>query len=189
MLEHAQFIIEDLPLDGLKLLQRKYSLDSRGSFSRLFCIDELKQAGWHKPIAQVNQSVTLRCGTVRGLHYQGAPHAEMKLVSCIKGKVWDVVVDVRTKSPTFLHWHAEVLSAENHKSILIPEGFAHGFQALSDHVIMLYCHNTQHRPDSELGLNARDPKLAILWPQTISMLSARDSQHSFLGPDFKGVFF
>ena len=126
-----RFRIQSTPLSGLQVITRQMLGDHRGFLSRLFCADELAQAGWTKPIAQINHTYTAKKGTVRGMHFQHPPHAEMKLVSCIRGEVWDVAVDLRANSPTFLHWHAEVLSADNHKALLIPEGFAHGFQTLS----------------------------------------------------------
>ena len=121
--------IADLPLAGLKRIERQRLGDARGFLSRLFCAEELAAAGWSKPIAQINQTFTAKRGTVRGLHFQYPPHAEMKLVSCLRGEVWDVAVDVRAGSKTFLRWHAERLSADNGCALLIPEGFAHGFQA------------------------------------------------------------
>ena len=105
--------------------------DARGFLSRLFCAEELRAAGWTGPIAQINHTHTARKGTVRGMHFQYPPHAEMKLVSCLRGEVWDVAVDIRAGSQTFLRWHAEILSADNGRALLIPQGFAHGFQALT----------------------------------------------------------
>ncbi len=179
--------ITDLPMSGLKLVERRRLGDSRGFLSRLYCAEELASAGWHKPIVQINHTFTAQRGTVRGMHYQQPPHAEMKLVTCIQGEVWDVAVDLRAGFPTFLHWHAEKLTADNHRALLIPEGFAHGFQTISDNVIMLYCHNSAHNPDSEAALNAQDPRLAITWPQAITVLSPRDAKHPLLNSEFTGV--
>lgn len=183
----SRFAITDLPLNGLKLVERQLLGDSRGFLVRLFCSEELGAAGWHKPIAQINHTYTARRGTVRGMHFQHPPQPEMKLVSCIRGKVWDVAVDVRAGSKTFLHWHAEELSADNRRALLIPEGFAHGFQALSDDVELLYCHSAAYSADAEAGLNARDAELAINWPLEIAGLSDRDAQHPMLGRQFAGV--
>jgi dTDP-4-dehydrorhamnose 3,5-epimerase len=182
-----RFAVTALPLAGLKLIERQCLGDSRGFLSRLFCIEELDAAGWCKPIAQINHTYTARRGTVRGMHHQHQPHAEMKMVTCIRGEVWDVAVDLRTGSPTFLHWHAEVLSADNHRALLIPEGFAHGFQALTDDVELLYCHSAVHRPDAEAALNAQDPRLAITWPLEIAELSLRDAKHPLIDSTFEGV--
>ena len=182
-----RFTITDLPLAGLKRTERQRLGDSRGFLCRLFCAEELASAGWRKPIAQINHTHTAQRGTVRGMHYQHPPHAEMKLVSCLQGEVWDVAIDLRTNSPTFLRWHAEILSADNNRALLIPEGFAHGFQTLSDDVQLLYCHTTAHSPASEAALNAQDPRLAIAWPLAITEISPRDAQHPLIAPTFEGI--
>lgn len=183
----SRFNVTDLPLLGLKLIERQRSNDSRGSFSRLFCGEELAEAGWHKPIAQINHTHTTSVGTVRGMHYQRTPHAEMKLVSCVRGEVWDVAVDLRRGSGTFLHWRAERLSADNGLALLIPEGFAHGFQSLTDHVELLYCHSEAHASIAEGGIRPTDPRLSITWPLAISELSPRDDDHPLLTLEFAGL--
>lgn len=183
----SRFTVTDLPLAGLKRVQRRRLGDSRGSLSRLFCTEELASAGWVKPIAQINHTYTAKHGTVRGMHFQQQPRAEMKLVSCIRGEVWDVAVDLRAGSPTFLHWHAEQLSTENGCALLIPEGFAHGFQTLTDGVEMLYCHSEAYAADVEGGVNPADPRLGIAWPLAIAELSARDAAHALITADFEGV--
>jgi dTDP-4-dehydrorhamnose 3,5-epimerase len=124
---------------------------------------------------------------VRGLHYQRAPYAEMKLVSCTRGAVWDVAVDLRAGSPTFLRWHAERLSADEGTALLVPEGCAHGFQALVDDVELVYCHSAAYVLEAEGGLHAQDPRLAIDWPLPVEGLSARDASHPPIGGDFRGV--
>jgi dTDP-4-dehydrorhamnose 3,5-epimerase len=182
-----RFTITDLPMAGLKLIERQHLGDSRGFLSRLFCAEELAAAGWHKPIVQINHTFTAQRGTVRGMHYQQAPHAEMKLVTCIQGEVWDVAVDLRAGSPTYLHWQAESLSANNHRALLIPEGFAHGFQTITDNVTLLYCHNAAHNPGAEAALNAQDSRIGITWPLAITVLSPRDAQHPLLNSEFKGL--
>lgn len=183
----SRFSVTALPLAGLKLVERKRLGDERGFLARLFCAEELAVAGWKQPIAQVNHTYTAKLGTVRGMHFQRPPCAEMKLVSCIRGEVWDVAVDLRADSPTFLHWHAERLSADNSRALLIPEGFAHGFQALSDACELLYLHSAAYSSEAEAGLNPKDPMLSIPWPLDIIELSARDAQHPLLGHQFKGV--
>jgi dTDP-4-dehydrorhamnose 3,5-epimerase len=183
----SRFTITDLPLTGLKLIERQCLGDSRGFLSRLFCIEELSVAGWHKPIAQINHTFTAQRGTVRGMHYQTSANAEMKLVTCIEGEVWDVAVDLRANSPTFLRWYAEKLTADNHRALLIPEGFAHGFQTTTDNVTLLYCHNAAHNSSAEAALNAKDPRLGITWPLDITVLSPRDAHHPLLSSEFKGV--
>jgi dTDP-4-dehydrorhamnose 3,5-epimerase len=184
-----RFTVTDLRLAGLKCIERQRLGDSRGFLSRLFCAEELAVAGWAKPIAQVNHTYTALQGTVRGMHFQRPPHAEMKLVTCIRGEVWDVAVDVRADSPTFLHWHAEHLSADNGRALLIPEGFSHGFQALTDDVELLYCHTAAHHSAAEDALNPRDPRLAIDWPLAVAELSVRDAAHPLIDAGFEGVRF
>ena len=183
----SRFVIDDLPLQGLKRIERQYLGDSRGFLSRLFCAGELAQGGWHKPIVQINHTYTVKCGTVRGMHFQRPPYAELKLVICLRGEVWDVAVDLRRGSPTFLQWHAEHLSEENGFAMLIPEGFAHGFQALTDNVELIYCHSAAYMQEAESGFNPTDQQLAIHWPLPISELSMRDSQHPLLDKQFSGL--
>ncbi len=179
--------ITDLPLAGLKRVERQRLGDARGFLSRLFCAEELRVAGWNKPIVQINHSYTAGRGTVRGMHFQHPPHSEMKLVCCLHGEVWDVAVDIRAGSKTFLRWHAERLSADNGRALLIPQGFAHGFQAQTDGVELLYCHSAAYNAAAEGALNPKDPMLAISWPHQISELSLRDSQHPMLNEKFAGV--
>lgn len=183
----TRLAVDDLPLGGLKRVARRRIGDQRGFLARLFCASELDAAGWHKPVAQVNHTFTAMHGTVRGLHFQRPPQAEMKLVSCIRGEVWDVAVDLRAGSPTFLRWHAELLSADNGHALLIPEGFAHGFQALSDDTELLYCHSAPHDGAAEGGLHPEDPVLAIDWPLPVANLSPRDAAHPGLDARFGGL--
>lgn len=182
-----RFDILETPLAGLCVLQRKPIGDSRGYLERLFCAEELQNLAPGKHIAQVNHTLTANRGTVRGMHYQHPPHAETKFVSCLRGEVFDVAVDLRHNSPTFLRWHAEVLSAVNHKTLVIPEGFAHGFQTLTDDCEMLYFHTAAYQPGAEGGLNAQDPRLAICWPLPVAELSPRDATHPLLDKTFTGV--
>jgi dTDP-4-dehydrorhamnose 3,5-epimerase len=183
----TRFAIGDLPLAGLKLVERRPLGDERGFLARLFCAAELAAAGWAKPVAQVNHTLTVSRGTLRGLHFQRPPHAEMKLVSCIRGEVWDVAVDLRPDSPTYLRWHAERLSADNHRALLIPEGFAHGFQAMTDGVELLYCHSMPYVAAAEGGLNALDRRLGIAWPLPVTARSARDGGLPDIDESFAGV--
>lgn len=176
-----------LPLRGLASVTRHPLCDERGFLSRIFCADELRSVGWHKPVAQINHTFTASRGTVRGMHYQRQPHVEMKLVTCLRGEVWDVAIDIRRGSPTFLNWHAEHLSSKNGRALLLPEGFAHGFQALSDDVELLYCHSSAYVPACEAGLHPEDPALSIAWPLPVGDLSLRDAHHPRLRSDFMGV--
>ncbi|WP_431858449.1 dTDP-4-dehydrorhamnose 3,5-epimerase family protein [Azospirillum sp.] len=182
-----RFVTLDTPLAGLRTVRRTRLGDARGHLCRLFCAEELDAVGWDKPIAQINQTRTAARGTMRGLHFQRPPHAEKKLVMCLRGTVWDVAVDVRAGSPTFLHWHAVELSGDNDLAFLIPEGFAHGFQALTDDVEMLYLHSAAYAREAEGGLNPLDPRLALPWPLPPGEMSERDRAHPLLTPDFQGV--
>lgn len=170
----GRFILHETPLDGLKLVERQRSGDERGWFSRFFCREELALFGADGSIAQINQTFTRTPGTVRGLHFQRPPHTEMKLVSCIRGEVFDVAVDLRPESPTFMTWHGAVLSANNGHALMIPAGFAHGFQTLVADCELLYLHDVPYAPDAEAGVNALDSSLAIRWPLAVVLLSSRD---------------
>ena len=183
----TRFTVTDLPLTGLKLIERQRLGDARGFLSRLFCSDELTVIGWHKTIAQINHTFTSQRGTIRGLHFQVPPYAEMKLVSCIRGKVWDVVVDLRYKSPTFMQWHAQILSAQNGHALLIPEGFAHGFQTLKNDCELLYMHTEVYAPQAEAALRFNDERLAIMWPLPVAEISVRDRGHPLLTSKFNGI--
>jgi dTDP-4-dehydrorhamnose 3,5-epimerase len=175
------------PLPGLHLVARQRLGDERGHLTRLFCATALAEAGWDWPVAQINHTHTRLRGTVRGLHYQRAPHAEAKLVSCLRGEVWDLALDLRPTSPTYLQWHAQRLSLDNGLALLIPPGCAHGFQALSDDVELLYCHSAAHEPAAEAGLHPLDPRLAIAWPLPVIGLSARDAGQPLMTPAFEGL--
>ena len=175
------------PLDGLVLVERQRAQDERGFLSRIFCAHELADAGFDRAVAQINHTLTRRRGAVRGLHFQTWPHAEDKMVNCLRGSVFDVAVDLRRGSATFLAWHGEILSAENCRGLLIPRGFAHGFQALEDDCELLYLHSSPYTADAEGALNARDPRLAIDWPLVFTDISARDAKHPFITHEFSGV--
>lgn len=183
----TKFLVSDTGIDALRVVQRQRIEDARGYFSRFFCADELAQAGFTQPIAQINQTLTRCQGSVRGLHFQHPPHAEDKFVSCLRGEVFDVAVDLRKGSPTFLQWHAETLSANNMRSLFIPKGFAHGFQTLCDDVELLYLHTTPYVRTAEGGLNPLDPVLGIAWPLPFAAMSDRDAAHPSLTPDFGGI--
>jgi dTDP-4-dehydrorhamnose 3,5-epimerase len=183
----SRFTIGKTSIDGLHVIQRKPIGDERGYLERMFCSDELKSIIGERSIVQINHTLTGKAGTLRGMHFQHPPHAEMKLVSCLRGEVFDVAVDLRRDSPTFLQWHAEVLTEANHKTFVIPEGFAHGFQTLTDDCELLYLHTAAYAPDAEAGLNALDPRLAIAWPMPITERSPRDQQHAMPTSEFPGL--
>jgi dTDP-4-dehydrorhamnose 3,5-epimerase len=182
-----RFSVLATPLEGVSIVERRALGDERGFLTRLFCADELRAAGWTKPVAQINHTLTARRGTVRGMHFQRPPHAEMKLVSCLRGVVFDVVVDLRAGSPTFMSWFGERLSADNRRAMLIPEGCAHGFQTLSDDCELVYVHSAPYVAAAEGAVNATDPKLKIDWPEPITARSERDAAHALIGADFRGI--
>jgi len=181
------FTLTDTTISGLVVLERKPIKDNRGLFERMFCKDELSKVLQGKSIVQVNHTHTKKVGALRGMHFQYPPHAELKFVSCLKGEVFDVAVDLRQSSSTFLRWHAELLSADNFKTFVIPEGFAHGFQTLTEDCDMYYFHTAAYSTESEGALNALDPRLNITWPKSITEQSERDQAHPMLGDDFDGV--
>ena len=174
-------------INGLFVVQTASHMDFRGAFARLYCEHELSSLIGNRRILQVNYSRSATIGAVRGLHYQHQPHAEMKLVRCLKGRVWDVAVDLRHNSPTFLSWHAEELTPTNARMMVIPEGFAHGFQVLDSNSELLYLHTAFYTPGSEAGLRYDDPSLAIHWPLAVTDLSARDASHPTIKLDFSGI--
>ena len=174
-------------LEGLTIVEREPLADRRGSLQRIFCAEELHEVGWISPIAQINTTHTLKLGTVRGLHYQRQPYAEMKLVTCLQGRAFDVAVDLRAGTATFLQWFAVELSPDNHRSVLIPRGFAHGVQALSDGVELLYLHSAPHNPSAEGGISPLDGRIGIKWPLPVINLSERDSAYPSLSDSFQGL--
>ncbi len=160
--------------------------DERGSFSRIFCEDELKDI-FKFNIKQINHSITKEKGTVRGLHFQYEPNAEIKMVKCIKGAIIDIVVDIRENSPTFLKHFSTKLSERNQKMLYIPKGFAHGFQTLENDTELLYFHSSIYTPSNEGSLNILDKKLNIVLPLDIINLSNNDKNNAFLTDEFKGI--
>lgn len=175
----------DLP--GVMLLETDRRRDERGGFARWFCDTDLAEVLQGATIRQINHSHTVQRGSVRGMHFQYAPHAEKKIIRCLSGKIFDVVVDLRQGSPTFLAWRGFELEAGDDRALLIPEGCAHGFQALTDEVQMLYLHTAPYVPAAEGALRFDDPRIAIAWPLPPQNLSERDLQHPLLSADFSGI--
>lgn len=179
--------ITHTPILGLMVVETEPHSDHRGAFSRFYCQNSLQEIIGSRRILQINHSCTHTIGAVRGLHYQQSPCAEMKLVRCLNGKVWDVAVDLRSDSPTFLRWHAEELSKNNMKMMVVPEGCAHGFQVLEENSELLYLHTAYYTASSEGGVQPTDPVLAINWPLPVQDLSDRDRNHPLLTSDFAGL--
>jgi len=167
-------IIQKLPLSDAAIIDAEPFEDNRGLFARYFCSRELEHIMKGRTVVNVNFSCTSKPGTIRGMHFQLPPHQEMKLVRCIQGAVYDVIVDIRKSSPTYLQWHGETLSAENMKMLCVPEGFAHGFQALDSNAEVLYLTTAFYNPKAEAGIRYDDPLLNIKWPIAVTEISTKD---------------
>jgi dTDP-4-dehydrorhamnose 3,5-epimerase len=174
-------------LAGVVVVETEPWVDDRGAFTRLFCECELSKVIGRRHIVQVNHSRTATVGAVRGLHFQRPPHAEMKLVRCLLGRVLDVAVDLRTDSPTFLQWYAEELTPRNARMLVVPEGCAHGFQVLEADSEILYLHTAFYAPETESGIRFDDARLGISWPLAVADLSERDRQLPTLDANFGGI--
>ena len=174
-------------LKGSYLIDLQPYSDERGWFARFYCKDEFKQIGHDKEWVQLNHSVTYEKGALRGMHFQIAPHREIKMVRCVAGAVYDVIIDLRKDSETFLKWFGAELSAENKKMMYIPEGFAHGFQCLSFNCELIYFHSEFYKPGAEEGIRHNDPLIAIEWPLDVTTVSERDRSHPYLDENFKGI--
>ena len=176
------------PIDGLFVAHSNCIGDERGSFMRLYCADTFGTAGIknHRPV-QINHSVTRQTGTLRGLHFQHAPALEGKVVRCLRGRVFDVAVDLRAGSKTFLQHHTIELSADNHQAFVIPPGCAHGFQTLEEDCELIYLHSAAYNPALEAGVRYDDKALGIRWPRPVALLSERDGGFAPITADFTGV--
>lgn len=163
-------------LHGAWLVELDPVQDSRGHFARTFCVHEFRAQGLETEFVQHSMSYSSREGTVRGMHFQREPHAEVKLVRCLTGSIWDVIVDLRPDSPTFRRWSGFELSGENGSQLYIPKGFAHGFQALTDDVRVNYMISNFYVPTAASGVRYNDPAFNILWPLPISIISEKDLQ-------------
>ncbi|WP_299669702.1 dTDP-4-dehydrorhamnose 3,5-epimerase [uncultured Ruegeria sp.] len=168
---------DPLPILGAWRISLERKGDARGFFARLFCADEFAAHGLDTDWVQMNTSFSAQSGTLRGFHFQRPPAAETKLVRCLQGAIFDVIVDLRTGSPGFGKWYGLELTAENRDMLYIPKGIAHGFQTLVPDTELLYFHSARYNPDHERGLRYDDPHLAIPWPRSVSELSTRDAAH------------
>lgn len=173
-------IFKESHLQGNYLIDLELSSDERGFFARYFCEKEFKRHGLNTRWVQINNSMSREVGTLRGLHFQRPPHAEVKLVRCIKGSIWDVVVDLRKGSATFGKWFGSTLSEKNRTMMYVPEGFAHGFVTLEPDSEILYLVSNSYSPESEGVLLWNDPDVAINWPVTPELLSDKDSRGDML---------
>jgi dTDP-4-dehydrorhamnose 3,5-epimerase len=180
-------IFRETLLKGSYLIEPEPYRDDRGLFARTFCKNEFSQLNHHKEFVQFNHSITNKKGTIRGMHYQLPPYGEIKLIRCIRGLVFDVIIDIRAASPTFLHFFAVELSELNMLSLYIPEGFAHGFQTLEDNTQLIYHHTAYYVPGHEAGICYNDPLIGINWPLPVSEITEKDRNHKLLDHQFKGI--
>lgn len=180
-------IFTPLSLAGAYIVEPIVHSDERGLFYRYFSADEFKKIGHHKPWVHLNHSYTKTRGSIRGLHFQQPPHSEIKMVKCIAGKILDVIIDLRKDSQSFLQWTGIEISADNRRMIYIPEGFAHGFQTLTDDCELIYHHSAVYVKESEGGIRWDDPSLNIRWPLPGVNISERDQQHPLITQQFAGI--
>ena len=173
-------IFHKTPFEGLMCIEFEPRSDERGYFMRIFSRDEFAREGIEFQIAQVNCSATVKRGTLRGLHFQKSPHEETKIVSCLRGKIFDVAVDLRKESSTYRQWMGLELSPEKNAAFFIPKGFAHGFQTLMDDCEVEYLISEFYHPESAYGARWNDPILHITWPITDPLLSEKDQNWPFL---------
>lgn len=174
-------------ITGAWIIESTAFKDNRGAFSRLFCLHELKEILGARNVVQINHSMTGNVGAIRGLHYQIQPYPETKIVRCLKGRIFDVAVDLREGSATFLKWQAVELTPESNLAYVIPEGCAHGFQVLEKDSQVLYLHTDFYKPEVEGVVRFDDPQIAVKWPLSPTDLSARDLDHPHLCKSFKGI--
>ena len=180
-------IFTETRLKGSFVIDLKPFSDERGWFARTFCKKEFEQIGHSAEWVQLNHSVTNTKGVIRGIHFQYPPHSEIKMVKCIAGTIYDVIIDLRNDSPTFLQWVGEELSAANKKMLYIPAGFAHGFQTLSDNCELIYHHTSYYTPGAEGGIRYDDKKININWKLAVSGISDRDKNHPLINESFTGI--
>jgi dTDP-4-dehydrorhamnose 3,5-epimerase len=177
-------IFSETPLEGAYVIELEKHADERGFFARVFCEQEFSEHGLSSHFVQVNNSLGEARGTLRGLHYQLAPKAEVKLVRCIRGAFYDVIVDLRKNSPTFCRHFGLELTADNRKMLYVPKGFAHGFITVKPDTEALYFVDEFYAPEFERGLRWNDPRLGIDWPIPPSVISGKDRNH----PDFAPAY-
>ncbi len=170
------------PLAGAYLIHLERRSDQRGMFARAFCVREFAAQGLETSYVQANLSKTTRAGAVRGMHFQRGADAEVKLVRCVNGAIYDAIVDIRKDSATYLRWFGAELSEENGLMMYVPRGFAHGFQALRDGSTVFYLVSAFYAPESEAGLRFDDSRLAIKWPRAVTDISDKDSRWPLLPP-------
>lgn len=178
---------KDTNIKDLYIIEPEPFIDHRGKFYRVFCENELNKIGHSKRIVNVNSSTTLKKGSIRGMHFQYPPKAEIKIVKCVSGSIFDVAVDLRKNSPTYLQWHGEILSKENLRMLYVPEGFGHGFQALEDDIEIIYFVTEFYNPENEGGVRYNDSKVNIKWPLEVTDISEKDGKIPLIDDNFKAM--
>jgi dTDP-4-dehydrorhamnose 3,5-epimerase len=173
-------IFTETKLKGAWIIEIKKIEDDRGFFGRSWCRHEFEERGLNGNLCQINTSLTLKKGTIRGMHYQIDPYQETKFIRCTRGRIYDVIVDLRPNSPTFLQWVGNELSADNYKMVYVPENFAHGFVSIEDNSEVYYPVTQFYTPGAERGSRWNDPAFNIKWPVEIKIVSEKDRNH----PDF-----
>jgi len=167
----------ETPLRGAYLITPELLEDERGFFARSFCRHEFAEHGLNADFVQCNISFNRMKGTLRGMHYQTSPHEEVKLVRCTAGAIYDVIIDLRAESPTFMKWFAVELTAENHHQLYVPKGFGHGYQTMKYRTEVSYQVSSFYTPSSERGIRWNDPTFGIAWPLSVSLISEKDAAH------------
>jgi dTDP-4-dehydrorhamnose 3,5-epimerase len=176
-------IFKELSLVGAYVVELQKHTDERGFFARSWCQREFEEHGLDAQLVQCNISYNARRGTLRGMHYQLPPFAEAKLVRCTRGALYDVIIDLRPNSPTFLRWAAAELTADNRAALYVPQGFAHGFQTLCDDTEVFYQMSEVYAPDCARGVRWDDPLFGVVWPEPAGVISARDQAYEDSNPD------
>lgn len=174
----------ETPLKGAFTIELEKRGDERGFFARTFCKKEFADVGLNNEIVQINNSLSADKGTLRGMHYQLTPKSEDKIVRCIKGALYDVIIDLRENSSTFGKWFGTELTADNRKMMVVPQGFAHGFLTLYDNTEVFYLVTEYYSPESERGIRWNDPKFNINWPIEPRTISDKDNNHPDFDPQF-----
>lgn len=182
-----RFEIEKTPIEGVFVVKAKPIGDARGYFERFFCSDEFNEIGFNAPVAQINHSLNNEVGVVRGIHFQWPPYNEMKLVRCINGEVYDVAVDLRKGSSTFLKYFGVKLSQQEHNYLLLPNGMGHAYQSLTAGAELIYVVSAPFTPEADCGLNPQDPAIGISWPVKIGQISDKDRNRKFIDKTFMGI--
>lgn len=181
-----KLIFETTAINGVFFVTPQLVQDNRGIFFRTFCRSEFSEIGFKKHFVQMNQSINHKKGTLRGLHFQSPAAPEEKLIRCSRGSIFDVILDLRKESPTFLKYVSATLSEDNKQMILVPAGCAHGFLTLENDCDLIYCHTHEYTPSEEMGVRYDDPRFSIDWPDAVYEISERDASHKYVSSNFLG---